>query len=116
MHRPDEPRLPLTADGGDGPVFAEPWHAQVFAITVKLSEEGHFSWPEWSEAFGAALRRAAAAGGPSDGSDYYDVWLQTLEEMLRARGLAAAEDLGALKQAWTEAYLRTPHGQPVRLD
>lgn len=97
------------------PVFAEPWHAQVFAITVKLSEEGHFTWPEWAERFGAALKAAAEAGGPSDGSDYYDVWLGALEGFLLERGLASAEGLAELKQAWTEAYLTTPHGAPVKL-
>lgn len=97
------------------PAFAEPWHAQVFAITVKLSEEGHFAWPEWAEQFGASLKRAAEAGGPSDGSDYYDVWLETLEALLVARGLATEGTLSELKQAWTEAYLSTPHGAPVTL-
>ena len=97
------------------PAFAEPWHAQVFAITVKLSAEGHFAWPEWAERFGAGLKRAAEAGGPSDGSDYYDVWLETLEGLLLERSLATAEDLAELKQAWTEAYLSTPHGAPVAL-
>jgi nitrile hydratase accessory protein len=113
--RPSETPLPLAPGEEEGPTFAEPWHAQVFAITVKLSEEGHFTWPEWAEAFGAALKHAAAEGGPADGSNYYEVWLDALETMLRDRGLAAAADLRALKQAWTEAYLTTPHGKPVRL-
>ena len=26
------------------PVFAEPWQAQAFALAVKLSEQGHFTW------------------------------------------------------------------------
>ena len=105
--------LPLQGEGAA--VFAEPWHAQVFAITVTLSEEGHFAWPEWAERFGAGLKRAAEAGGPRDGSDYYDVWLETLEGMLVERGLASAGSLTELKEAWTEAYLSTPHGAPVKL-
>ena len=39
----DLPRLPR--DEG-GPVFAEPWQAQAFALAVKLSEQGHFTWKE----------------------------------------------------------------------
>ena len=35
---PDQPR------DGDGPVFAEPWEAQAFALTLKLHEAGHFTW------------------------------------------------------------------------
>jgi nitrile hydratase accessory protein len=106
----------MTGSEEGAPAFAEPWHAQIFAITVKLSEQGHFTWPEWAEVFGAALKQAAADGGPDDGSDYYDIWLEALERFLKQRGLAAAEELSRLKQAWSDAYLNTPHGQPVRLD
>ena len=35
------PRVPMDEDG---PVFAEPWQAQAFALAVKLSAEGHFTW------------------------------------------------------------------------
>jgi nitrile hydratase accessory protein len=105
-------------------VFGEPWHAHVFAFAVKLSQAGHFTWSEWGEHFGAHLRRAAAADDSAadlrpmpevDSATYYDVWLDTLESLLIQRGLASAADLAELKGAWTEAYLRTPHGMPVEL-
>ncbi len=105
-------------------VFGEPWHAQVFALAVKLSQAGHFTWREWGESFGAHLRQAAAADGSAadarpmpevDSTNYYDVWLDTLESLLIQRGIASAADLAVLKEAWTEAYLHTPHGQPVEL-
>ena len=41
------PRIPR--DEG-GPVFAEPWQAQAFALAVKLSEAGYFTWKEWTSA------------------------------------------------------------------
>ena len=41
------PHLPR--DEG-GPVFAEPWQAQAFAMAVRLSAQGHFTWPEWAAA------------------------------------------------------------------
>ena len=41
------PRLPRDVSG---PVFAEPWQAQAFALAVKLSEPGHFTWKEWAAA------------------------------------------------------------------
>jgi hypothetical protein len=50
-----------------------------------------------------------------DSATYYDVWLDTLESLLIQRGLASAADLAELKEAWTEAYLHTPHGMPVEL-
>jgi nitrile hydratase accessory protein len=105
-------------------VFGEPWHASVFAFAVKLSAAGHFTWAEWTEQFGARLKRTAIADGSADdrrpmpevdNASYYDVWLDTLEGLLIARGLASAENLNALKEAWTEAYLHTPHGMPVKL-
>ncbi len=108
------------AAGGSGanmaaPGFAEPWHAQLFAITIKLSQAGHFTWAEWTARFGAAQKQASEDGAPSDGSAYYDVWLATLEDLLIERGLADGIGLADLKQAWNDAYLETPHGQPVKL-
>ena len=119
MKPTDLPALPLAgvegAGGEEGPRFAEPWHAQVFALTVQLSEAGHFPWPDWAAVFSEELEKASRAGAPKDGSAYYDVWLVALERLLNERGLAAASDLARLKQAWKEAYLDTPHGKPVHL-
>lgn len=98
------------------PAFAEPWHAELFALTHALSSAGHFDWPEWADAFAAALKKADDAGAPKDGSAYYDIWLDALEAFLIGRGMADAAGLSTLKQSWTEAYLSTPHGQPVELD
>jgi len=61
------PQLPR--DRG-GPLFAEPWQAQAFALAVKLSEQGHFTWKEWASALGDELRAAAERGEPDDGSRY----------------------------------------------
>jgi len=36
-------------------VFAEPWQAQAFALTLKLHENGAFTWTEWAEALSAEL-------------------------------------------------------------
>ena len=38
--------LPPLPRDDDGPVFAEPWQAQAFALAVRLSKQGHFTWPE----------------------------------------------------------------------
>jgi nitrile hydratase accessory protein len=106
------PRLPR--DSG-GPVFAEPWEAQAFALAVKLSEQGHFTWKEWSAALADELRAAASRGEPDDGSRYYHHWLAALERLVTTKGLADASALVARKAAWAEAYRRTPHGKPVEL-
>jgi nitrile hydratase accessory protein len=106
------PRLPR--DEG-GPVFAEPWQAQAFALAVRLSEQGHFTWTEWTEALGAQLRAAAESGEPDDGSRYYEHWLAALERLVTEKKLTDTAKLDERKEAWTEAYRATPHGQPVKL-
>ena len=106
------PRLPR--DEG-GPVFAEPWQAQAFALAVRLSEQGHFTWKEWAAALAAELKAAADGGEPDDGSRYYHHWLAALEHLVAEKGLADPVALVARKEAWAEAYRRTPHGKPVEL-
>lgn len=95
--------------------FEEPWHAELFATTHALAAAGAFAWPDWAAYFGAAIAQADAAGGPKDGSDYYDIWLAAFEAFLIERDLAEGERLGELRDAWTKAYLETPHGSPVTL-
>jgi nitrile hydratase accessory protein len=106
------PRLPRNEGG---PVFAEPWQAQAFALAVRLSEQGHFTWTEWTEALGAQLRTAAESGQPDDGSRYYEHWLAALERLVTEKKLTDTAKLDERKEAWTEAYRATPHGQPVKL-
>lgn len=107
------PRLPR--DEG-GPVFAEPWQAQAFALAVRLSEQGHFTWTEWTEALGAQLKAGADRGEPDDGSRYYEHWLAALENLVTQKQLTDTGTLDERKEAWTQAYRATPHGQPVTLD
>src|ERR1700688_1499849 len=90
------PRLPR--DEG-GPVFAEPWQAQAFALAVKLSEHGHFTWKEWAAALAEELKAAADRGEPDDGSHYYEHWLATLERLVTAKGLTDPAALLARKEA-----------------
>jgi nitrile hydratase accessory protein len=105
------PRLPVDEAG---PVFAEPWQAQAFALAVRLSTQGHFTWTEWAAALAAELA-AAARGAPDDGSRYYEHWLAALETLVTAKGLSDAPALEMRKRAWAHAYRHTPHGQPVEL-
>jgi nitrile hydratase accessory protein len=106
------PRLPREKDG---PVFAEPWEAQAFALAVKLCEQGHFTWKEWAGALGDELRAVAERGEPDDGSHYYHHWLAALERLVTNKGLTNRAAMDARKEAWAEAYRHTPHGKPVEL-
>jgi nitrile hydratase accessory protein len=107
------PRLPRD-DGG--PIFAEPWQAQAFALAVRLSAQGHFTWREWAAALADELKADAARGEPDDGSRYYHCWLAALESLVVSKRLSDAVALSAQKEAWAEAYRRTPHGKPVELE
>jgi nitrile hydratase accessory protein len=106
------PRLPRDEQG---PVFAEPWQAQAFALAVKLSELGHFTWSEWAAVLAAELKADAARGEADDGSRYYHCWLAALEHLVVSKSLSSREALSEQKEAWAEAYRHTPHGMPVEL-
>ncbi|WP_155151493.1 nitrile hydratase accessory protein [Roseibium sp. RKSG952] len=97
------------------PVFVEPWHAQVFAVTVALNEAGRFDWSDWAARFSQTLKRHGLDRELDGGDDYFHAWLETLESLLAEHGEAAPADVDTMKNAWEDAYLTTPHGQPVRL-
>jgi nitrile hydratase accessory protein len=106
------PRLPR--DEG-GPVFAEPWQAQSFALAVRLSEQGYFTWKEWVATLAEELKAAADRGEPDDGSRYYEYWLAALERLVTSKRLANSVELLQRKEDWADAYRHTPHGKPVEL-
>lgn len=108
--------LPSIPRDDAGPVFAEPWQAQAFAMTLELYRRGLFTWPEWAAVLSDAIADAQAQGDPDTGETYYLHWLTALERMVAMKDLASADDLAELKQAWDRAARATPHGQPIMLD
>ena len=95
--------------------FNEPWHAQIFAITVHLNEKGHFNWNDWSKVFGAALSSKGSEKLIINDDDYYLIWLKTLEKFLGDAGKIQPNEIIQYFQDWRAAFLNTPHGQPVNL-
>lgn len=104
--------VPLPCDGA-GPVFAEPWQAQAFAMAVALNERGLFTWPEWAAAISAEIK---ASGAADDGSRYYEFWLGALEKLLVAKGAATPDLIEDLSASWSRAAEATPHGRPIELE
>jgi nitrile hydratase accessory protein len=102
--------LPKSREGD--PVFAEPWQAVAFAMTVRLHEQGVFSWSEWAEALSAELYKP---GRRADGSDYYDCWVAALSRLVTELSLASGPELEALVGSWQRAAEATPHGTPIAL-
>ncbi len=107
--------LPPLPRDDEGPVFSAPWQAQAFALAVKLSDQGHFTWKEWARALADELRGAEERGEPDDGTRYYHHWVAALERLVTAKGLTDSPALRDRKEAWADAYRHTPHGQPVVL-
>ncbi|MXY24416.1 MAG: nitrile hydratase accessory protein [Acidobacteria bacterium] len=107
--------LPPLPRDEEGPVFEAPWQAQAFALAVKLSEAGHFTWKEWAETLAAELQGAADRGEPDDGSRYYHHWVAALERLATRKSLTDVAALLDRKEAWADAYRHTPHGKPVEL-
>jgi len=71
-------------------VFSAPWEAHAFAIALKLSEAGHFSWDEFRDRLIAevgASDRIRARDGTSDHGEYYEHFLRALERLLDEKGL-----------------------------
>jgi nitrile hydratase accessory protein len=104
----------MPQDGGE-PVFAEPWQAQAFAMTLALHQRGLFSWPEWADALAAQIRAAQRTGDADLGDTYYRHWLAALEALVAAKGASSADELAQLREAWEHAAERTPHGRPIEL-
>ena len=96
--------------------FDEPWHAQLFALTVRLGEAGCFSWKEWTELFGAELELSKRGGKIDRSETYYRAWLRALEKLLVRLDCLSQDELDRVRARWERAYLSTPHGQPVKLN
>ena len=67
------------------------------------------------EALGEQLQAAVDRSEPDDGSRYFEHWVAALELLLADKNLTDSAALRERKEAWVEAYLHTPHGQPVEL-
>ena len=104
------PGLPRSQEGD--PVFAEPWQAEAFALTVHLFDRGLFTWPEWAEALSSEVTRPHR---DPDGHDYYDCWVEALSGLLESKGVADASTILGLQRSWQRAAEATAHGKPIEL-
>lgn len=100
---------------GPGVAFAEPWQARAFAIAVIASQQGYFSWSEWTHSLGRELQRTSDADPKAAEANYFDCWLSALQSLLLAKGAVGRAELHERKHAWEDAYRRTPHGVPISL-
>lgn len=104
----------------DGPVFREPAEATVFALAVRLHQQGLFTWQEWSDTLATQIAAAPQAGNPDadtteTGDAYYQHWTRALEQLVARKQAVTTEELDQRTDRWRRAYLNTPHGQPIEL-
>jgi len=69
-------------------VFSAPWEARAFALALRLSESGHFTWDEFRERLIAEVRasdRIRARDGTSDQGEYYEHFLRALERIIEEK-------------------------------
>ena len=121
----DASDLPGLSGDGSEPVFANPWQAQIFALVVGLHQRGCFSWGEWAETLSTEIAAAPANGEndnnnannqePDPGDSYYRMWVIALERLLMNKTIVYSDDVQNRVNEWRNAYLNTPHGNPVTL-
>ncbi len=99
----------------DGPAFDEPWQSEAFALVIAMNQAEIFAWKDWAETFTAEIAAAPAMPGESVNEAYYRQWLAALERMVGSLGLLEGDDVSSRTKEWRQAYLNTPHGQPILL-
>ena len=109
MFRPEDPLAPRE------PMFKEPWHAQALALADSLVRAEAFTATEWAEALGVALKVAEAQALPDDTETYYTAVVAALETLSESHSGISGAERKRRCDAWEQAYLSTPHGQPVML-
>jgi nitrile hydratase accessory protein len=71
-------------------VFEEPWQGRAFGMAIALHEHGAYEWEEFRQALIDRIAAAERRGGPFV---YYEIWLETFESLLSAKGLVTPDEL-----------------------
>jgi nitrile hydratase accessory protein len=103
------------ADDPAKPTFSEPWEAEALALSMALKDQGYCTAEEWARTLGAEIESARGRGDLVDGTTYYAHVLAAVERLVCDKGLADRTALHDRRRDWEDAYLTTPHGQPVAL-
>ena len=95
------------------PTFEEPWQAQALAMADLLIQSDRISATDWSEALGEQLTIWQSEQDTQE--NYYQAVLAALTELIEDRNLISNNQIVQREEDWKQAYLSTPHGQPVKL-
>ena len=80
-----------------------------------LIVNGVISAAVWSDTLGSELKKAQSTDASDDMTTYYKAALQALEQLLDQYADISQSEVLDKRDAWEQAYLATPHGQPVKL-
>jgi nitrile hydratase accessory protein len=69
-------------------VFEEVWQGRALGLGVVVLERTGAPWSEFREHLVAAITEHVSAPGESPATAYYTAWLDAVETLLAARGLA----------------------------
>ncbi len=95
--------------------FEKPWHGQIFAITVALSENKVFEWSEFSKALADQIK-IDNTEKQNGRDDYFLSWIKALENLIIKKNVVDQSKLNIIKQKWKDAFLSTQHGHPVKIN
>ncbi len=98
------------------PVFDELWQAEALGLAFSLAERGVFSPAEWSRTLGSEHRGLLGGGAADTTRTYYEAVVKAVERLLREKGPLTVDVVERRVSNWRQAYMNTPHGQPVRLE
>jgi nitrile hydratase accessory protein len=86
------PDRPPRADGALQ--FAHEWERTAFGVALALSRDGHFEWEDFRQRLIATIGDWEGRHDIDDPSwNYYDQWLDALEGLVVAAGIASQEEL-----------------------
>ena len=95
--------------------FEKPWHGQIFAITVSLSENNVFEWSEFSKVLSEQIKMDKTK--KQNGSDdYFFSWIKALENLIIKKNVVDQFNLNFTKQKLKNAFLTSPHGHPEKIN
>jgi len=104
---------PLLAMDGKA-AFNEAWQAEALALADTLVRNGVFSASTWSAALGETLTTAELSKAEDTQETYYRCVLSALEQLITTHTNINSIDIKDKHQSWVDAYLSTPHGQPIK--
>lgn len=114
MSKSDSAVTPFKQMDGE-PLFTEAWQAQLLAMVDQMINDGIILNTVWSQTLGEKLSAADADGKADDIETYYAAALAAFETLLAQLPQLSVEEIDNKQKAWEQAYLATPHGQPVVL-